>query len=222
MIIPLLNQHLQEFRLGEKPRKYLGASSLGNPCDRAIWYGYTGAPSEIESKILMTFEIGKQLEKMLMEMIDAFPANVVAYRPNAVNNYLKVTHPEVPELQGHLDALINIDGVKYVLEIKTANSASFAKVRQVGVRQWRPQYYEQIQLYLGMCSINSAIMLVINKDSSELYEEVIEFNEAHYRLLVEKAKMILYHQEPPAKINKSPSFYVCKMCSYRKHCHGIR
>ena len=38
--------------------------------------------------------------------------------------------------------------------------------------------------------------------------------------LVAKAGQVTFAEEPPAKLNEDPSFYLCKFCSYAPVCHG--
>ena len=43
----------------EKPRGYLGASSIGDPCHRRLWYGFRFAtPESFEGRILRLFPNG--------------------------------------------------------------------------------------------------------------------------------------------------------------------
>ncbi len=218
MLKELIHEQVQEARAGQAPRKYLGASSIGNQCERAIWYGYRNYPREDASKLLITFEIGKSLEAMLIEMIAMTPITLMTPMQN--NNFLSFAHESVPELSGHLDGLLLINGEHYVLEIKTANAASYAKAAKVGIRAWRPEYYDQMQTYMGLSTYTKAICLVINKDSSDLYEEIVHFDQMHYELLVSKAARIVKSDVEPERLSSSPMFFICKMCSYHKVCHG--
>ncbi len=203
-------------QLSEQPterRTYLGASSLGNQCERAIWYDYTQAPKEpFSDRTLMTFEIGKQLEAMLLESI------YLAAIPMSAN--VEANCIEIPALQGHADAVVILGATTYVLEIKTASASNFALATKKGVRDWRSQYFDQLMLYMGMLGHKKGIFLVINKDTSELYEEVVDFDQLHYELLLEKAKRLLTAVVAPPRLNDSPMYFVCKQCSFRKGCHG--
>ena len=57
----------------EEPRRYIGASSIGKPCARTVWYGYHGAEEEpINPRSQITFQIGKELESMILEYLQKF------------------------------------------------------------------------------------------------------------------------------------------------------
>lgn len=217
MLKEVIYEQMHKMRSRQVPRQYLGASSLGNPCERAIWYGYKQFARNESPKTLITFEIGRSLEEMLADILANTELTVMF--PSMTNNFLSFSHEKVPQLSGHLDGLILHKGEHYVLEIKTANSASFAKACKVGIRAWRPQYYDQIQTYMGLSCYTKGIFLVINKDSSELYEEVIDFDQIHYELLVAKATRIIQSPVEPERLSDSPMFFGCRMCAYKDVCH---
>lgn len=206
MIIELIHESLSQ--VTEEKRNYLGASSIGRPCMRALYYDFHGAPREkISTELFLIFELGKSVEEIILSVLP------VVFLTKRVCKGLEF-------FQGTPDAVINLDGLDYILEIKTANSSSFTQAQKNGVRRWRPQYYDQVQAYMGLSGIEQAIVLVFNKDNSQLYEEVIKFDKLHYELLVERARQIGSATEPPSKLNESPMFYICRMCEFRKHCHG--
>ena len=203
----------------EIKRNYLGCSSIGRPCEREIYYDFIGAPRAPRSGSLeLIFELGKQIEVMILDLLEE--SAIIVYRPNQDNNYLRCLSDELPMFQGHADAIIVVGNERWVLEIKSANAASFAKLKKEGFMRWRSQYYDQVQCYIGMLGLGNAVILVLNKDNSELYEESIKFDKTHYELLCERARRIISAKVPPERISYSPMFYLCKQCSFSKVCHG--
>ena len=203
-------------RQKEPPRKYIGASSIGNPCNRAIWYDYHGTPNAgygIATQI--AFDVGKRLEGLILEYLrDA------GLKIQTDELMLSCEDDLVSEFKGHIDALwwrSDIDPV--IIEIKTAKSSSFNRFVNSGLREWAEQYYAQIQSYMGMMSIQSAVLLALNKDSSELHHEWVEFDADYYSELRAKAFAISTVEEAPPKINKSPLFFRCRMCKFKDVCH---
>lgn len=192
----------------DSPRNYISASSIGRQCSRALYYQIHDAPREqVSDRLALTFELGRSAEAMLLDAIEyvhPIKRNVALYGTI---------------IEGHADAMITLDGFDYILEIKTANSASFAQVKKIGVFRWMPQYFDQVQAYMGLSGIEKAIVLVFNKDTSELYEELIELDPLYYELLVERARQIRDATDPPRKLSESPMNYICKMCEFRRYCH---
>jgi hypothetical protein len=205
----------------DTPRDYVGASSIGNHCERKVWYQYKGVSYQCPSTLKITFEIGRRLEAMIIDYLSL--SNIKIIRPTS-ENPLFCFDKDLPSFSGHMDALIELsDGRRAILEIKTAKASSYAKFANPikgGVKNWNPQYYSQIQSYMGMTGIHDAVFFVINKDSSECQEEWVKFNSLFYDELKVKATRIIDSVEEPERINKNPIFYLCQMCGYKEKCHG--
>jgi hypothetical protein len=200
----------------EEERNYIGASSIGHTCARAIWYAFKGTERKpLTAKQIRTFEIGKRLELMIKEEIKLLGFKLI--------DELQLTtcyDDEVTVFQGSVDGILEIDGKLVILEIKTAKDSSFKLFVNKGLRKWRPEYYSQVQAYMGMKGIDTAYILAINKDTSELHDEYVQFDDFFYHELKAKAKMISKAEEPPERINKSPLYYICSMCNYKETCHA--
>lgn len=209
----IINSYNQELR------QYIGASSIGNKCNRAIWYGFVGEKqSELKPELMTAFDVGKRLESLILDYMDFSNLNVV--RPTKNNNYLFFQDSDVLEFQGHADGILILPGgERAIVEIKTAKSSSFAKFKSKGLRLWQEQYFSQLQSYLGMSKYSKGVLIAINKDSSEIHHEWVEYDDIYYSELKTKASSIAKSKEPPDRINKSPLFYTCNMCCYKEICH---
>ena len=216
-LVNLLNSAKRE---EESPRNYIGASIIGHDCIRHIWYDYH-KPIEVQgielftSEQLRVFNIGKVLEKMIIELL--IKSGLAIVEPAPENHHLLFFNSEVPEFRGHCDALIAPSA--YILEIKTAKQESFREFEKKGLYGWNKQYYAQIQSYMGMSGIHQAFILVINKNNGVVLDEMVKFDPIFYEELITKAQIIKEATEVPPRINKSPLFYKCKMCKYKKACH---
>lgn len=198
----------------DEPRQYIGASSIGNPCERAIWYGLNYPEQKVvTAKQRLTFEIGRRLEGMIIDLMIESGLMVISPYPLVSREY--------PAFQGNVDCVWLNDNMELqaIIEIKTAKDSSFNIFKKKGLRLWYPDYYDQIQSYLGMSGIPCAYILVLNKDTSELLSEKVEFDRHRYELLVEKAKRIGDAKIMPPRINGSPSYFRCKYCFYKGVCH---
>ena len=200
----------------DEPRRYIGASGIGNLCERKIWYGYHGIAGEpISAKLLRTFEIGKRLEGMIL---DALESSGMMLERN--QNNLGFIDPDLPEFHGHADALWLGKDEDVLIEIKTAKDSSFRIFERKGLREWNPNYYSQMQAYMGMSGINQGYLLALNKDTSELHDELIKFDSLHYADLRAKAQRIITATEAPERINNNPIFYICRGCQFKEICHA--
>jgi hypothetical protein len=194
-------------------RDYIGASSIGFDCLRQIWYQYKGVQSEgVSVKTRRTWAIGKHLESLVVDWLKN--AGIT------VNISDKTYHePDMPYFQGHFDGILVLRKNHAILEIKTAKDASFKIFDKKGLKIWNPQYYAQVQAYMGMSGIHSAYILVLNKDNSDLSDELVLFDALFYEQLKEKATMVYGAIIEPPRIHGSPLYFKCKMCKFNKVCH---
>lgn len=195
-------------------RDYIGASTIGSNCYRRIWYEYKGyLATQVPVKTRRTWDIGKKLESLILDWLEL--AGLTLDR-----NWPELQSTRVPFLRGHVDAVWIKKGKPFaIIEIKTAKNGSFRVLESKGVREWDPGYYAQIQTYMGMSGIYSAYVLALNKDSSELYDEVVTFDPDFYAKLEDKALLIGRSPVEPPKIHASPLWFECKMCKFNKVCH---
>lgn len=194
----------------DAPRDYIGASSIGASCARKIWYELKSVPGiPVTSRTVRLFETGKYLEMLVIDLLRARDLEVITILETAIC-------PEAPFFRGHIDGYL--PKYKAVLEIKTAKDSSFKTFVKRGLRGWYPIYYSQLQSYMGMMRLKKGVILVVNKDSSDIHEEWVDFDEAHYSELIAKAHKINEAIEPPMRISTTPIWYECKLCRYNKIC----
>jgi CRISPR/Cas system-associated exonuclease Cas4 (RecB family) len=201
-------------------RTYIGASSIGHKCNRFLWYQLKGLESDqVPSNIQITFDIGKKLESLILNYLEKSGLNIV--RPETSNNFLFYQDIETPIFQGHADAvLLSEYHDPIIIEIKTAKNSSFSKFVKHGLKAWNEIYYAQLQAYMGMSGYKQSILLALNKDSSELHHECVDYDNNYYNELKTKAKIISECNEPPPKINNNAIFLICNRCKFKKVCHG--
>jgi len=196
-------------------RQYIGASGIGSPCERKIWYGYKGMPAMPTAPTMQrTFDIGHSLETLVLDYMQNAGCNMLRKAPHT---YFK--DKDIPELQGHCDAIWYSPVGTHIIEVKTARDSSFRVFVKGGLLKWYPVYYSQVQTYMGMSGIKDAYVIAINKDTSELHDEHVVFDPIHYDMLRAKALRLIQSDEAPEKINNSPLFYVCRNCQYKEICH---
>jgi hypothetical protein len=202
-------------RTEESARNYIGASVIGSECLRQIWYElHETIAEEVPTKTRRTWAIGKRLEGLVLDWLEEAGIKIARVWYGLQSNIVKV-------FKGHLDSVwFDKNGeAKAIIEVKTAKDASFKVFVKKGVKLWNPQYYAQIQSYMGMSGIFNTYILVLNKDNSDISDELVSFDAKYYGSLENKALMISEAKTMPPKINGSPLWYQCKMCKFRKICH---
>ena len=197
-----------------KHRRYLGMSSIGTICTRSLWYDFRSfTPKPMNGKTVLLFDDGNFYEKKLIQHL------VMAGYPveNSGTDQLEFTdHDHL--FCGHADGVIhNITHRPHILECKTANDAQFKLMQKNGVRQQKPTYYAQMQCYMGYADLDRALIVVYNKNTSEIYTERVHFNRQEFDSLREKALAIITAEDIP-KRGHEPQSIECKWCNFRLHC----
>lgn len=189
-------------------RPHLGASSIGDECKRRIWYGYRWVKQIRHSgKLLRLFETGKLEEKRVYKNLEKCGWKILAKQAGfSLHN---------GHFAGTCDGIVNVHGDSCLLEIKTYNSKSFAKLNNLGIPK---QHYDQMTTYMSQLQINIGLYFAVCKDNDEIYSEMFELDNVRAEKIINKAAEIIYSDFPPEKISNDPAFYLCKMCNYRDIC----
>lgn len=200
--------------LKEVPRDYLGASAIGHPCDRYLWNTYNkveGSPRSARTQRIL--DTGKALESLVVDWLRATGKVSIDTTPPMMFD------AEFPFFGGNVDGVLTYRKARYVLEIKTAKASEYNKASKHGVFSWHQSYFNQAQAYMGLSGIPRCVFVVLNKDTSEVYSEVIEFNPMAFEALRARAKWVSEVKEKP-KLPFTAAYYLCKMCRYYEGCHG--
>ena len=199
----------------DKPRQYLGASVLGAECARQVWY-YVNDPKEVEDPtVLRKFAVGKALEPTIVQFfIDA------GYKLFCTGD--DQIRFEDGGIAGSGDGVIkgieDDENTPYLLEAKTANSFYFKEFAKKGVAAVNEKYFGQVQVYMRYFKLKKCLFVAMNKDSQELYLEIIHYDEFEAVRLIERAKHLLTMKEEPERHFPSKSYFKCAWCSWKKTC----
>jgi len=108
-----------------------------------------------------------------------------------------------------------------LFEHKALKQSSWTDLVKRGLRQSKPIYFAQCQLYMAYMELEVALLTALNKATQELYHEVVLFDPAEAQKLSDKAVDILRAieaDELPPRISIAPDFYLCRMCPYARRC----
>ena len=203
-------------------REHLGASLIGKPCERALWYDFRWVTAAQHSgRILRLFQTGHLEEERLVRDLRASGATVLEVDPETGRQF------KVEALSGHFGG--SLDGLAvglresprtwHVLEFKTHSAKSYAQLVAKGVAASKPQHAAQMQIYMHLMGLTRAFYLAVCKDTDALYAERIEADPAEAERLLAKASRIIDAPRPPSRISEDPAWFECRMCSHRAVCH---
>ena len=195
---------------GERPRSMFGLSQVGD-CARKLTYialGYT--PEPIPARTQRIFALGNKGEDILAEEITK-RGYILSEQQREI---------DVLGVKGHIDGIIDH---KYLWECKTANSRSFRKNKS-GIKKNSPQYYDQVQSYLhGLYKQNLNIFkcffTILNKDTSEIYQEIIPYDQNQILNILDKISFIQGHidRKELCPIPEGLAWQ-CGYCQFAKYC----
>jgi hypothetical protein len=211
-----------ETRADNAPRGHLGASLIGDPCTRRLWFAFRWVAAQtFDGRMLRLFDTGHKAEPRFVSDLRAIGCEVhdtdeagQQFRASAVGGHFG----------GSMDAAIiglpEASKAWHVGEFKTHNAKSFAKLAADGVEKAHPKHFGQMQVYMALFGIERALYLAVNKDTDELHAERVKWDKAVSDALLTRAELVITSPEPPEKISTDPAYYLCKMCPFNAVCHG--
>jgi hypothetical protein len=221
---------IQAAWVAREPRKLdktLRCSSLGNECERRLWYGFRWAhePETFTGRTLRIFETGNVEETRLCDDLRLIGCDVLQVDGETGNQF------EVSFLGGHLTGHTDgeVSGIPeapktpHLLECKSHNDKSFKELKKFGVRVSKPVHFSQMQIYMHGRSLTRALYLAVNKNDDEIYTERLEYDPAFAMQLVAKAERIVTADAAPPKLHEDPNAkmaWACGYCPARGVCHG--
>lgn len=207
-------------------RHYLGMSTLGNECDRSLWYQFRWAvaPENFDGRKLRLFATGNREEDRMLDDLEA--AGITVHRVDPATGKQWEVMGVNGHLCGHLDGIGQGFGeapkAVHVLEFKTHNDRSFKELQKKGVAVAKPGHLAQMMLYMHFTGHERAFYLAHNKNTDELYSERIAYDAEAAALLVARAERIITADEPPPRLHDNPeskAAWQCRYCPALAMCH---
>lgn len=215
----------------KKRRDYIGASAIGNPCARQIWYEYNGYERKpFNAKTLMNFEDGHYSE------------DLTAARLRLIQGIELHTHNEDGsqfgfkamdgKFGGHCDGfirgLLQAPKAWHVWEHKACGQKKYnefiSKKEKHGeknvLQKWNETYYVQAQLYMHYSKLDRHYLTVALAGSREYQSCRTEYKPEIAEQYIDRAEKILNATEPPRRKSEKSDFYLCKWCDFKDICHG--
>lgn len=209
--------------LSESPfRKHLGASLLGRDCLRELVYTFRWAyKPELEPRIRRLLDRGEQEEKRVAHWLRLAGWNVNQVDPLTGEQYRVSFH------EGHggggLDAIMThqrYGAMCFLGEFKTHKDSSFNDVKSKRVKKSKFEHYVQMVIYMEYFGLSAAVYFAVNKDTDEIYVEIVNPDPETARKYVERAGLAIGATSLPPRISESPAFWKCKFCDFNPVCHA--
>lgn len=209
----------------EPQRGYLGASIIGETCERRLWYTFRQACiEEFPGRMYRLFETGDLEEWRMTAELRGIGCTVHTVDPSTGQQF------EVSALGGHFSghmdgAILNLPEAPktwHVFEAKSHNKKSWNELEKKGVLKAKPKHYAQMQTYMGLTGMRRALYMAVNKDTDELYAERVKFDPEFFEQLMAKAYRVITSNNIPPRISDRPDWYECGFCPAKELCHATQ
>ena len=226
----ILDLKLEQQRNEQPPRDYLGASRMGVTCGRALQYEYLNTPKDADKgfsgRTLRIFEIGHAVEEMTREWLRQIGFTIITHKNGTPIGFATAGE----RIKGHVDGVILEAppelrmSLPALWECKSMNSKSWNATALKGVREAHPIYAVQIavyQAYVPGLAEHPALFTAVNKDTAELYHELVSFDASLAQESSDRAVQILKgaetgHLYPRVTIDRTS--FLCRFCSWVNTC----
>ena len=219
----------------QAPRRYLGASRLGVACERALQYEYAGAPVDpgkgFSGRILRVFEVGHLLEDLAVRWLRLAGFELQNQQDNGGQFGFSVANGC---LQGHVDGVITAAptelGLSFpmLFECKTMADKHWKACVKSGLTVTKPIYAAQIAIYqaymesvIDGISRNPALLIAINKNTQEIYAELIPFDATLAQRMSDRGARVITATEAGDLLPRSftdSTHFECKFCQWADRC----
>lgn len=181
----------------QPPRQYVSTSGLGRECLRQIQYDYLAVPKDegrdFEPKTLRIFEAGHRGEDVVAAWLRSAGFDIRSERADGRQFGFSVLDGR---FKGHIDGCL-IRGpapIAYpaLWENKALGAASWKDVVKHGVVLSKQVYAAQMALYQAYLDLtNPALFTALNRDTWELYCELVPFDPALAQRMSDRAVQVV-------------------------------
>lgn len=203
-------------------RNHLGASLIGDDCERKLWYSFRWATKpKFDGRMLRLFQTGNREEPRLVKNLRDIGITVWAHDPDSGKQI------SYSAFGGHFSGSLDGIGIGFeesknyhVLEFKTSGSKSFNVLKNKGVETAKFLHWAQMMCYMHFSGVDRAFYFCVNKDTDEIYAERVHYNKESALRLISKAERVIFAATPSYQICDTDADYRCRFCDHKEVCHG--
>lgn len=212
-----------------KPRPYLGASIIGDPCQRKLWFQFRwAARAAFDAATLKRFEDGHAGEAVQARRLRMVPGIELWTEDENGNQFGFVDG----HIRGHADGFIR--GLKqapktvHVWEHKQVGEKSAAQLEKLkaekgekeALAHWNELYYAQAQVYMHYFKLTRHYLTCSTPGGRHTVSVRTNYDETHAVHYIQRAKAITTSLDMPGRLSDDPTHYRCKWCDFYATCHG--
>ncbi len=215
----------------EKKRDYIGASAIGNPCARQIWYDYKQYPkAPFKAETLWNFEDGHRVEDIIAARLRMVPGIELwthdvdgkQFERTAFGGKFKA-HPD-----GIVLGLLQSPKTITVWENKCSAQKKFNEFQNCKakfgdkqtLKNWSEVYWIQAQILMKLFGMTRHYLTIALAGGREMDSCRTEYQPEIAEKYLDRAGKLLEATVEPPRISDKKDFYICAYCSFKEICHG--
>lgn len=209
-------------------RNYLGASLIGESCQRKIQYQYFNCSRDSDkpykAENLRICQRGHIMEPVMADWLQKAGFTLETHDADGGQFEFSLSNGRI---KGHADGRIisGSEGFNYPMlwENKALSSKAWKELEKKKLAVAKPVYAAQVALYQTYFHLyeNPALFTALNMDSMEIYVELLPYDAALAQNASDKAVHILKACEAGEllpRMTSDPSYYECKWCPWAERC----
>lgn len=216
----------------EPRRVYLGCSVLGGACERAVQFEALGTlfgaelPNVFPARIRRIFRRGHEAENWCIEWMRAAGFILLTEENNGGQFTVEFCKGRV---RGHADGILCLwrgEGAEpmplpALWEAKCLGAKGWRALVKDGVRAAYPQYFAQMQLYMGGLRLERGLITLLNADTMDIHHELVAFDKTAFDGLISRAERVLVACDAHEWIPRCASTEAdlrCRLCRHSTLC----
>lgn len=219
----------QEFRR----RLYLGASQIGNPCDRALWYSFRWAlEPRLDAHNLRRIADGHAGEAMMadrLRQVSGVQLWTVDEETSEQFGFSDLNNHFAGHLDGVILGLLQAPKTAHIWEHKQVSDTKFRELMKLKahaadekavLEKWDERYFMQAQVYLHQFHLTRHYLTVATPGGRQYTSVRTAYQPEIARKATARAAGIIAANRPPLKLSDNPADWRCKACDFWCICHG--
>lgn len=207
-------------------RNHMGASGIGDECARKVQLRWLWVEKpNFPERVLRLFNRGHLEEARFLSMLLCVAGVQLWYETEDGGQFKWSDHGGHygSALDGIATGIPDVPaGAPCYTEFKTAGEKAFKEFQRNGCEVSNHTYYVQTQECMKYYNLPFTLFMVVNKNTDELYAEIITYDAAVADEYSGRAKRIMFGSEAEPRISNTKTFFKCKFCDVRDVCHGSK
>lgn len=231
----IIDGAMEQHNRMQAPRHYLGASRLGEECERKLGYEYHHTPKDpdrnFKGATLRIFDRGHDAEERMAAYLRLAGYTVLTEGRNGKQFGFETAWSEelgVYRIAGHCDGVITAGpaGMAYpaLWEMKALGDKGWKDTVKRGVKIAKPVYYAQMQLYMAYLDLteNPGLFTALNGNDGKIYAELVPFDPAAAQAASDRGVRVVsaMSADELPRVSNDPTNFKCKWCDYAARCHA--